>query len=348
MRREPPITFRGALQLLGHYGRPLVDRLDKLLGGAILAAGALVTVPALAALAPLFGWVDQKNEAAGLLRTCLDKLQSRLSGVQGYDRIELLAAAHTMIAVDAFFEVMHEEYPSLELSAAERERLATGRWRKPDDDLLTVLWANEVPAPSGARGFYETSVLVQFWATQLCLRVLTFADDSEATSRATSRAAESVAVADMIVRRYRESYLRLADTVPDFWIWAQLDEHAATRVTVATALSRIETLLGGLTAGSPTPGRQRAALARANRDVLDRPVVGWPGSGDHPGAITFPAVGESYVNPRYRMATAGGFAEDHAIFVIGGDGPVPMGSVTGSLSEGRTRDLDGSAPEVLE
>ena len=311
MRREPPITFRGALQLLGHYDRPLVDRLDRLLGGVILTAGALATVPALAALAPIFGWVDQKNEATGLLRTCLDRVQSRLSGVHGYDRIELLAAAHTMIVISAFFDEANHRIPQSDITSPEKERLVAGRWRAAGESLVSMLWTVEVPMPGGAVGFAEVAERVDECFRTLSDSVYTFLDGLDVP-----RPREPLKAG----RRYREYYLRLANTVPDFWIWAQLGEHTATRAALAearadvlaaldgpgAALSRIEALLSTLSVGTAAPGRLREALARANRDVLDRPVVGWPDTDDSPGAITFPTIAESYINPRYRLTVAGG------------------------------------------
>jgi hypothetical protein len=330
MRREPPITFRGALQLLGVYERPLVDRLDRLLGGVILGAGALAAVPALAPLAPIWGWVDQKSEATGLLRTCLDRVQSRLSEVRGYERVELVAAAHTTIVVSAVFEAVREAFTAdvfaaLEITAAEREMLAAGRWRGPDEPLLTMLWASDVPCPTGASGFAETETAVRGWAYDLTHRILDFVDGLEGGSEAILTHAgslEPARLAGAAVERYRTHYLRLAATVPDFWIWAQLGEQAATRAALRdeadsvradvrsalsgshAALSRIESLLATMVAATTGPSRQREALARANRDVLGRPVVRWPVHEDRFEAITFPTVEESYINPAYRLAVA--------------------------------------------
>jgi hypothetical protein len=55
MRREPSLTFQGALAILGHREHRVIGRLDKLLGGVILAAGAGAGIAAAgpAALAPL-------------------------------------------------------------------------------------------------------------------------------------------------------------------------------------------------------------------------------------------------------------------------------------------------------
>lgn len=99
MRREPAITFRGALQILGHYDRPWLDRLDRLLGGVILASG---TVPAISAV---WGWVDQKNEATGLLRHALDAVSGKLTRTGGLARHELVIAAHTTLVLAAFLEI---------------------------------------------------------------------------------------------------------------------------------------------------------------------------------------------------------------------------------------------------
>ena len=319
MRREPPITFRGALQLLGVYERPLIDRLDRLLGGAILTAGALATVPALAPLAPIWGWVDQKSEATRLLRTCLDRVQSRLSKVRGYERVELVTAAHTMIVLAACFEVARKTFraeapQALRVTDAEQEMLATGRWREPDESLLSFLWYAEVPMPSGAGGFTETAHDVRVWAERFGARIQAFVAGLDGGDELLRRGYLNVdTLGQRAMRRYRSRFLQLADAVPDFWIWAQLGEHAATRAKLAevaaafdgpaAALHRIESLLTTMVSGPRPVGRQREALARANRDVLSRPVVRWPDGGQSEG-ITFPTVEESYINPAYRLAVA--------------------------------------------
>lgn len=41
MRREPALTFQGALRILGRAGTPGIDRLDTVLGGIVLGAGLL-------------------------------------------------------------------------------------------------------------------------------------------------------------------------------------------------------------------------------------------------------------------------------------------------------------------
>lgn len=316
VRREPPITFRGALQLLGRYERPWVDRLDNLLGGAILAAGVGLIAPPLSPVAPLWSWVDQKNEAAGLLRSGLDLIQSKISKLQGYERVELIAAAHTMIVLAACFDVLREALgPSADraiaLTEAEQEMLVARRWRDRDDDLIGMLYQAEVPMPTGARGFRENSRLIDDWAVGLFNRVGDFLAGLEARPAAIEY--DSLACAGQALDRYETYFLGLAAAVPDFWIWAQLDEHAATRTSVqshlraildgqATALSRLEALLA--TTGPANADRRRDALWRANRMLLEQPIVRWSDTGD----MSFPTVEECYVNPTCRVAVAGSTA----------------------------------------
>src|SRR6185437_16477710 len=75
VRREPSLTFEGALRILGHHESRLIGKLDTTLGGVILAAGAGLGVAAAggpvlgpaAMFAAVWGLTDQKSEAVSLL-----------------------------------------------------------------------------------------------------------------------------------------------------------------------------------------------------------------------------------------------------------------------------------------
>lgn len=41
MRREPSLTFEGALRILGQHEHKTIEKIDKLLGGVILGSGAV-------------------------------------------------------------------------------------------------------------------------------------------------------------------------------------------------------------------------------------------------------------------------------------------------------------------
>lgn len=101
MTGEPAITFRGALKILGHDDHPWLHRLDRLLGGVILASG-------LTPVSAVWGWVDQKNEATSLLRGVLDALSGRLGRARGRARHQLVGAAHTTLVLSAFFETLRD------------------------------------------------------------------------------------------------------------------------------------------------------------------------------------------------------------------------------------------------
>ncbi|WP_127503755.1 hypothetical protein [Actinoplanes solisilvae] len=134
MRREPSLTFRGALRILGKTETPTIDRLDTLLGGVILVSGVAAGVAAVggaaaagaAVLAPIWQWVDQKNEAGGLLRKLVACFGPKINGTVGLERRELVAAAHSTIVAAAYFEVFHEAveeagYGGFTLSEQEKE-----------------------------------------------------------------------------------------------------------------------------------------------------------------------------------------------------------------------------------
>lgn len=149
MRREPSLTVRGALMILGHHEPGVIAKLDNLLGGVILATGAgaglaAVGIPALApfaAVTAVWGWLEQKNEAIGLLRQAARNVQSKLIGVSGYERRQLIAAAHTTIVIAAFFESLHEHlgddaFEGLKITDEEKEMLAFGSWPRLGEPLL--------------------------------------------------------------------------------------------------------------------------------------------------------------------------------------------------------------------
>src|SRR5215469_11316227 len=114
MRREPSLTVKGALEILGHHDRPVIEKLDTILGGAILAAGAAAGVHALGApalgpvglWAAIWGWTEQKDAALSLLRKALDSATGKLHGSAGFERRQLIAAAHTTIVAAAYFEAV--------------------------------------------------------------------------------------------------------------------------------------------------------------------------------------------------------------------------------------------------
>ncbi len=298
MRREPALTFQGALRILGHAGTPGVDRLDTALGGTILAAGAVTglsvagiggLVPA-TALGALWGWVDQKNEATGLLRKLVTTLGPKIGETGGMERRQLVAAAHTTVVAAAFFEVLREESGGARLSAEEQSRLLAGDTRSTGFNLLTHLYSSEVPAPSAARGFTETVPHVAAWLQKLARHTHTY------VSGLTAFVDYDISwLQEKAVERYRTHYTALCAQVAEFRIWSDLLEHAATR-------ARVDDLLGQLNARLAAPTDLGRVVHRANLGRIREPILAAepPGTG-----ILLPAVEHLYISPRYRLAAAG-------------------------------------------
>ncbi|MCP3804004.1 hypothetical protein NLX83_32515 [Allokutzneria sp. A3M-2-11 16] len=289
MRREPAITFRGALQILGHHDHPWLDRLNSLLGGAVLASGVLPPVNA------LWGWVDQKNEAMSLTRRALDSVSGRVNGAAGLERHQLVIAAHTTIVMTSFFEVVGERLGTPLLTKGEKVMLATGEWQRESDSLVRLLYAADVPAPSAAVGFEDNVSRVELWAQDRLWGIGSFLRGLKDFFDVSVQL-NSSAVMEAVSNRYRSNYLALAATVHEFKVWADLNEHAATR----TALRRMEKLLS---VAARTPRDLRAVVHAINQSELDRPVIELDTDSYGVGAI-FPAVDGIFRTPHFRIARA--------------------------------------------
>ncbi|GAA1277388.1 NACHT domain-containing protein [Saccharothrix xinjiangensis] len=304
MSRPALFTFAGALRVLGRYERPVFDRADVALGGAILAAGGDV-----------LGLIDPKNEAMGSLRKALDGVSAKLTGLSGVNRQELVAAAHTVIAVVSVFEVYREHVgPRFdELGVTDREKFralgvepAGGR---EEVHQLPALAALRVPAPGATRGFRENldHGLVHFFVRANEL-VVNFLAGLRVDVHAPPPTGE-------MHDRYVDHYLRLAAEVPEFQVWALIGEHSATRTEVRAVGAEV---LGALSAQSVSMERLTRVLSlftpgelpwdRAYRRKLENVAVAAlakpllrTGSHTSPPRTAFPSVERGFVAPAYRV-----------------------------------------------
>jgi hypothetical protein len=307
-----------------------VGKLDRALGGTIIAAGlgsgfassGGAALAPLALLEPIWGWVDQKNEAVGLVRSIVNRLSNKISSSSGLERRDLASSAHTIIVIAAYFEVFDEAIgkklsKDLEISEREKARIAAGD-NGSLEDSWNWLYTNEVPAPSPTRGFEENLTYVSEWLSEFSARLSTFLDGLTSWNAA-GRPALSAALIRKAAYRYESHYLKLAAEVPEFAIWSFLGEHSATRAAIqrsnhnvssalAThgfALSRIQALLEGLsnTHAEGGAGGLREVVYRANRSALHQPIV----SGDvvrHEDKFVFPSLERQFVTPRFRVGSS--------------------------------------------
>src|SRR5262249_59342496 len=91
---------------------------------------------------------------------------------------------------------------------------------------------------------------------------------------------------------------------PEGGFWANLVDHQATRRRLdrlGMGLAEVERVLAELV-GDRRVDARRAALSRMNRAALDRPVLD---SGEAPAGVRIPALGESYLDPDFRVAEVG-------------------------------------------
>ncbi|MCP2335886.1 NACHT domain-containing protein [Actinomadura rupiterrae] len=292
------LSYKDAVKILGGDS-PIVETLDRLMGGILLTATAGGSQLALS----LF---DAKGELGSLSRELVSGLSDRLRGLSRFSRTERLEAARQVIMLAAFFDALAEADLPDELrhfTRAEQLTLVGAEASRRLHRVVSYLTRTTL-VQQDALFHYEGSPdhdgLPFFLGLGMAVAELAWAgheldEDVQVTLH------EEVPVAAM--RRYEELYLRLATEFPELAFWTDRMDHHATRTELAalrTGLEGLRTVLERLSSGV-APDERRAALARAHRARLDRPVTL---SAESPGALTFPSLAEIYVNPRYRVVQA--------------------------------------------
>jgi hypothetical protein len=275
--KDPPYTYRGALKILGHGSKPLIDALDALLGGFVLSS--FVTPAAWA-----FNLVDQKNEASGLIRKLVQAGARRLGQAKGKERYELIEAAHTTIVVAAFFDVARKD--GVKVSKDHLRSLGSAF----DPVLDRQHWIG---------GLLGNNRLADHYQTLGNLIGLSVKDTEALTEKA--------------IGRYRAYFADLAAEVPEFSYWAYLGALAEIRdvnqdvLATVDAQSRALNLLTEILLArnierdaAPTPGAD--LLTKANEAVLAKPIT--PEGVGGTNQITMPAVWRIYQVPHFRTAVA--------------------------------------------
>jgi GTPase SAR1 family protein/WD40 repeat protein len=257
---------------LGHDDPGWLDRVNVYLQGVSASAEGLLR------------WIDPNSEALRRAQEVVSATASQLARTRGFARRDLLLALHTMTVFTAFFEAVR--------GVCVGPVPAVTEWYEEDALFVRNLYAEEVPVPSAARVLADTAEDVRRWAV----------DRGERVRRALGKGAGSKWAAGLldsgfardVTDRYRSGYLDLVAVVPEFALWARLDEQHATR----TALARLPELLCGVQAREPV-GDLRAVLGRLNRAALDQPAFDSLANG-----VVVPVLGEIYVSPNFRMSEA--------------------------------------------
>ncbi|MFD2763363.1 NACHT domain-containing protein [Micromonospora eburnea] len=292
------LSYADAVRLLGGEKSRLVDWFERLT--------AVLPVP------PGLGVVDVKG-VVRLGDELLRRVSENRSGLSRYGRTQRLEAAHAVLVVTAFFEVLDEAELPLDLAAArivKAEQLALSGAGPVQARVLTdAFFRTRAPVPGPHLPYPRLHAAVTRFYDGLAADLDAFLHGLEVWERLTGSQQKQLARAlarlpATAADRYRDLLTRLAVDFPEVSFWLGLHEHEATREEVrglSTGLAELRDALVALSTGGP-PDDRRAALAAAYAAELRRPVVS---SGDVPVGLTVPTLGDAYVPPLCRIAELG-------------------------------------------
>ena len=308
-----PYSLEGARRVLIGSDDRLLQAVDSVLGLAILASGPVALATGAPALFAAWGWVDQKSQLVDLLGRMTAIGRDRLTGGRNRERMEVLAATHTVLTYGAFFEalraVLGPVHDSLAMTDEDRRRLTTTAKPTGGAALVERISTSSVNLPWAGCGFtVNRDATVAPLYRELALHCIEFFENFDVWKRGGSVRVTDPIVSDIVDRaleKYESEYKRLAADVREFEIWAMLGEHEATQKEVGVAnraLLRLEDLMVSL-AGAMSGSGDRARLVNAdfNRAVLTEAMVATQGEGDLSG-LAVPEVGDGYVSPSFRWA----------------------------------------------
>lgn len=302
------LSYAEATRLLGHRDSKLVDSLDRIAGGVILA-GSLKFPVLLSLLGP-------KSEFVRLSHKLVHTISEQRVGVNRYNRTQRLEAAHAVLVLAAFFEAFDEvplpfRFTDLEVSTAEQITLAHHApvTQEAATTMVQSLLDAPIPLPAAYRSYEAT---VELLSTFFGDRSEQFADFIhglhlwDALDDTERERYDKVLKQDLpqhAVRRYEELFRQLATEFPEIGFWSSLQDSQATRAeirAVGTALAEMGHILAAIASGS-APDKRRAELARKYRSSLDRPIIN---PDDVPDGLQIPLLRNAYIDPRFRVAEA--------------------------------------------
>jgi hypothetical protein len=294
-------SYADAVALLGGSS-PALAAFDRVLGGALLVGGLTGAGPALS----LF---DAKGEFVRFGHAAVTGLRERVRGLGRFDRTQRLHAAHAVIVVTAYFEVMDLDGLPLRLAEVELTREDQVRLGEGGDDggWIAGLLAADVPLPSPQHPYESNLERIRGWYAALSQRFVSYLGGLAVWERldATAQARAAVLLRDKVPElatdRYETLYRSLSLEIPEFDLWTRQRDAQATRAELRQGLQKLEVMLRLVTSGRD-PDQHRGALAATYRAQLDQPILGTAGTQEH---LRMPALAEIYVDPQFRVRDAG-------------------------------------------
>ena len=316
------LSYTDAVLFMGGRNSRTVAVLNRLTGGLLLVASAAGAGFALSLFEP-------RSELALLSDELVRDLGQRIRGLDRFTRSERVAAAHSVVVLSAYFDVLAgAELPfdakELELTKAEQVALAGGeppgsdRLRALADELLRA----EVPMPVRQRPYEATLEAMRSFYRNLSANVSRFMsglavwdrlDDTQRVHLATVLSDE---LPSRAVLRYEERFRQLAVEFPEIAFWANQLNHEATQKEIeetqkevrqlGTGMVGLERMLADIAAGR-VPDDRRLELSRGYQAVLKQPVLTIEENLSQ--GLRLPSLGDAYVNPDFRAVEAAGLEE---------------------------------------
>ncbi|MGW0805468.1 NACHT domain-containing protein [Nonomuraea sp. NPDC002799] len=281
---RPVLSYRDAVDLLGGPAR-LTRALDTASSVALFGLTAI----------DLF---DARAEAVRLADGVIGRLRDRVKGYSTYDTTQRLAAAHAVIVVSAFLEVVDEAGVLDELTRADQERL-TGL---DTTRLAASLLDGPMLMPTPQRPYESVLEALADHYTRITKALLGHLEGLACWDAwdETRRARLARDLPEGSVRRYGELFRRLATDFPEVGCWSATVSDQATRAglrKIERGLAGVEERLSRLVSARG-PSDRLESLIRANRAALGHPIVV---ADDAPPGLTIPLLERGYVDPGFRL-----------------------------------------------
>jgi hypothetical protein len=307
-----PLSYSGALSVLGEYEHPMVERIN-----AVAGAGLLVAAPVFPSVLALF---DFKNEAIELLKELLEKTIQKVSSTAGRDRQDLIQAAHTILVLSALIGALQEVLGSgyKILASADYDSILFARHKASNETLIDRLIETKIPLPGAAYGFAENmSERLEPCLKGIVDEILAYCEQLRLWEQVpVTRTSAARKILSLSLRKYESDFWSLASRIPDLKVWVSLTEHHVTRTRIrgefdqiehvlkeqSKSLAKVHDILSVLSpADRPPRTSNRGLLIRGASSVLSKPLLR---AASPPLGISFPTVSDGFITPNFRLATA--------------------------------------------
>lgn len=243
------LTFKDVCKFLKKEdGGALIDRVDQLLGAALLLSPAVVGVGPLPALAlPALSLISGKNELTKLAKSLYDKLTSKQEA-DYVARMKRMETAYGLICFTAFFEALDQTLPddlrkAIAIIPQEKKDIVHPvRQTASSDEDRGILEAHTegvladvpLPFPHPVVPFEEHKEHLSRFYREMAQGVSNFIEKLAVWEKADEKAAARIRKAiDTLpaasLKYFEAQYVELARRYPDFYIWSHLYEHRATQ-----------------------------------------------------------------------------------------------------------------------